>query len=63
MLSIFDAVADDIRGDPRGMGRVGLLATAGTARAGLFARQALERQGIVVEPPGAPDQDAVMAAI
>lgn len=62
VLSIFDAVADDIRGDPRGIGRVGLLATAGTARAGLFARH-LERQGIVVDLPGAPDQDAVMAAI
>lgn len=62
VLSIFDAVADDICADPHAIGRVGLLATAGTVRAGLLARH-LERRGMVVEVPVAADQDTVMAAI
>ncbi len=61
LLSILDAVAEHIQAQA-GIRRVGLLATAGTVRAGLFQRR-LADAGVDVVLPGEDDQARVMAAI
>ena len=62
VISILDVVADELRGDPRGILKVGLLATSGTVKAGLFQRR-LAECGIEVVLPPAEDQARVAAAI
>jgi aspartate racemase len=62
LVSIFDAVADDVRADPRGIDQIGLLATTGTVRAGFFERR-LREAGIGVLLPDDDEQARVLAAI
>jgi aspartate racemase len=61
VLSIFDAVADDICATPCHRSR--RPARDGWHRARRPARAHLERRGLVVDVPVAADQDVVMAAI
>lgn len=62
LLSILDVVSDEIQSDSRRIGRVGLLATTGTVKAGLFQKRLLA-SGIDVVLPESSDQEAVMRAI
>ena len=62
LLSILDVVADQISSDRRAIRRVGLLATSGTVKAGLFQRR-LMVAGVDVILPDLQDQEAVMSAI
>lgn len=62
VTSILDVVADAIAWHPKGIRSVGLVATEGTVRAGVFARR-LAAGGIDVVCPSAADQDVVSAAI
>ena len=62
VISILDVVADAISWHPRSVRRVGLFATGGTVRAGVFARR-LSAAGIDVVCPAAADQEVVSASI
>ncbi|WP_461208845.1 cysteate racemase [Desulfocurvus sp. DL9XJH121] len=62
MLSMFDVVAEAIRGAHPEMDAVGLVGTTGTVRAGLFAAR-LTRAGIKAHVPTDADQERVMEAI
>jgi aspartate racemase len=61
-LSIFDAVADAIKRDHPGIHRVGLLATTGTIKGGLF-QQRLARDGLSILVPDEAVQSRITAAI
>lgn len=62
ILSIFDAVADAIIRDHPDINRVGLLATTGTIKGGLF-QQRLARDGITTVVPDDAVQSKITAAI
>ena len=62
ILSILDVVAEAIREHPRRIGRVGLLGTTGTVRAGMFQRR-LAEAGLEVLIPDPADQARVQASI
>ena len=62
VLSIFDAVAEELQRGPACLRRVGLLATTGTMKAGLFQRR-LSDAGLEVIAPEDADQAGLMAAI
>ena len=62
VISILDALADQVRDDPGRIRRVGLLATEGTVKAGLFQRR-LAEIGVEVMLPGPEDQALVVSAI
>ncbi|SFL72556.1 aspartate/glutamate racemase family protein [Methylobacterium pseudosasicola] len=62
ILHIVDAVADDLAGSGLAGGPVGLLATGGTLRAGLYPER-LARHGFTCLSPDPDGQDAVVAAI
>jgi len=62
VISILDVVADAIGGHPGGVRKVGLIATEGTIRAGVFARR-LSAGQIDVLCPAETDQGIVSGAI
>lgn len=62
ITSILDEMAEQIRGDGRKIGRIGLLATTGTLRVGLFQRR-LREAGIDVLIPDESQQARVQSAI
>lgn len=62
VLHMMEEVARELAGTRPGPAQVGLLATTGTVKTGLYHR-ALEARGIRVLVPGPADQDAVMEAI
>ena len=62
ILSILDVVAEAVRKHPRRIGRVGLLGTTGTVRAGMFQRR-LAEAGLEVLIPDPADQARVQASI
>jgi aspartate racemase len=62
ILSIFDAVAESIAGNPAGIKTVGLLGTTGTVRGGLFQKR-LEQDAVRTLVCDDRMQSQVMAAI
>jgi aspartate racemase len=62
ILHIVDAVADDLAGSGLAGGPIGLLASAGTLRVGLYPER-LARHGFTGLSPDPDGQDAVVAAI
>jgi aspartate racemase len=62
ILSILDVIAEAVRQHPRRIGRVGLLGTTGTVRAGMFQRR-LAEAGLEVLIPDTADQARVQASI
>jgi len=62
VISIFDAVAESIKEKHPDIKAVGLLATTGTVRGGLFQKR-LAQDGISTVVPGHQDQVRVMAAV
>ncbi len=62
ILHIMEETAGAIVGAHPGVRRVGLLATTGTVRTGLYHR-ALEKRGLVTVVPEPPAQERVMEAI
>lgn len=62
VLSILDVIVEAVEQDPRKIGRLGLLATTGTVRAGMFQRR-LAEAGLQVVLPNPDDQARVQASI
>jgi aspartate racemase len=62
VISIFDAVAEAIKGGHPGISTVGLLATTGTILGGLFQKR-LAQDGISTLVPDHEGQERVMAAV